>query len=229
MRTEALGRLHPAARRRVLRYALGQIHPDRHHIGWDHIEALCALILARGRPRRLHLPHRIEAQVDALKVVVGRSPRPLRRPAGDAPVFCCRIEAAGVRAIPELGLTVAAAIQDAPPLARGLSAGQWSAFFDMGAVSFPLVVRSAAAGDRFRPLGAGGTQKVAKFFIDHKIPRPLRPTYPVVESRGEIVWLAGLRIGEGVGAPAGGQALAMVFRPAAAPRAPAQSTKEPSE
>jgi tRNA(Ile)-lysidine synthase len=99
----------------------------------------------------------------------------------------------------------------------------------MGAVSFPLVVRSAAAGDRFRPLGAGGTQKVAKFFIDHKIPRPLRPTYPVVESRGEIVWLAGLRIGEGVGAPAGGQALAMVFRPAAAPRAPAQSTKEPSE
>lgn len=55
---------------------------------------------------------------------------------------------------------------------------------------------------------------MAKFFIDHKVPRPLRSTYPVVESEGRIIWLAGQRLAEGVAAGRGGdRVLSLVFRP----------------
>jgi tRNA(Ile)-lysidine synthase len=107
-----------------------------------------------------------------------------------------------------------ASVAPGPPRGTADDAGQWSAFFDINVVSFPLIIRSAVPGDRFRPLGVGGRQKVAKFFIDHKVPRPLRSTYPVVESEGRIIWLAGQRLAEGVAAGRGGdRVLSLVFRP----------------
>ncbi len=226
----ALARLHPAAQRRVLRHALERVYPDRHSIRHDHIEAISALAQVQAGPRRLHLPHRIEVVADARSILLHRSTTPLRQPPPPAPAFCYEAAGPGVLHLVELALTVEISIRQTPLPAMGLSAGQWSAFFDMGAISFPLVVRSVVAGDHFRPLGAGGTQKVAKFLIDHKVPRSLRCTYPVVESNGKIVWLAGLRIAEGVSAVAASpRALALVFRPADPSPATGPTYKEPSE
>jgi tRNA(Ile)-lysidine synthase len=59
-----------------------------------------------------------------------------------------------------------------------------------------LTVRSWAEGDRMRPLGLSGTKSLQDLFVDRKVPRSLRAGLPVVESSGEIAWVAGVAISE---------------------------------
>ncbi len=52
-------------------------------------------------------------------------------------------------------------------------------------------VRLPRAGDRFRPLGLGGTQKLGNFFTHRKLVRWSRPFVPLVVAGGRIAWVAG--------------------------------------
>ena len=65
-----------------------------------------------------------------------------------------------------------------------------------------LTVRAWRDGDRMRPAGLGGTKTLQDLFTDRKVPRALRHTLPVVEVDGEIVWVAGVAVGEGFKAAA---------------------------
>jgi tRNA(Ile)-lysidine synthase len=59
-----------------------------------------------------------------------------------------------------------------------------------------LVVRPWREGDRMRPLGLAGTKSLQDLFVDRKVPRSLRGRLPVVESGGEIAWVAGVAVSE---------------------------------
>jgi tRNA(Ile)-lysidine synthase len=72
------------------------------------------------------------------------------------------------------------------------------AFLDYKNLQFPLRIRNFRPGDRFQPLGMMGTQKLKKFFIDHKIPRYERLKIPLLISGEMIVWIMGYRISERV-------------------------------
>ena len=209
----ALGRLAPAARRRVVRHAIGRLRNDLHRITLAHVEAALGLVAGTGPARCLHLPHRLRLSAAAGRLEIRRLAVPLRQARAPG-AWRHELASPGRVPIPELGMEAQASVAPGPPRGTADDAGQWSAFFDINVVSFPLIIRSAVPGDRFRPLGVGGRQKVAKFFIDHKVPRPLRSTYPVVESEGRIIWLAGQRLAEGVAAGRGGdRVLSLVFRP----------------
>ena len=72
--------------------------------------------------------------------------------------------------------------------------GQWEIVLDADKVSYPILVRPFRPGDRIAPLGLKGTKKVKDLFIERKIPRHLRRLIPIFESRGKIMWVAGIRI-----------------------------------
>jgi len=59
-----------------------------------------------------------------------------------------------------------------------------------------VTVRAWRDGDRMRPAGLGGSKSLQDLFTDRKVPRALRRTLPVVESGGEIVWVAGVAVDE---------------------------------
>jgi tRNA(Ile)-lysidine synthase len=44
--------------------------------------------------------------------------------------------------------------------------------------------------------GQGTTKKVKRFFIDEKVPRFFRSRIPIFLSKGEIMWIGGMRIDE---------------------------------
>lgn len=51
---------------------------------------------------------------------------------------------------------------------------------------FPIVVRTILPGDRIKT--KGGTKKVSRLFIDHKVPKRLRQTWPIVlNQKGDII------------------------------------------
>lgn len=59
-----------------------------------------------------------------------------------------------------------------------------------------FLVRSRRPGDRFRPLGLGGTRKVKDILIDRKIDPDDRDRLPILVCNGEIVWIAGVGVSE---------------------------------
>jgi tRNA(Ile)-lysidine synthase len=60
-----------------------------------------------------------------------------------------------------------------------------------------LAVRSRAPGDRLKPAGLGGHQKVQDLFVNRKVPRGERDRIPlVIDARGDIVWVAGHALAE---------------------------------
>ena len=64
------------------------------------------------------------------------------------------------------------------------------------AIEPPLTIRAWRHGDRMRPAGLEGSKTLQDVFTDNKVPREERERIPVVECGGEIVWVAGLAIGE---------------------------------
>jgi tRNA(Ile)-lysidine synthase len=42
----------------------------------------------------------------------------------------------------------------------------------------------------------GGEKKLKSFFIDEKVPRFLRKRVPIFMSRGEVIWVGGMRVDE---------------------------------
>jgi len=65
-------------------------------------------------------------------------------------------------------------------------------------IVLPLTLRPVIPGDRFTPLGTNGSQKLKKFFIDHRIHRQARAAASVLMDRQRIIWLVGHRIDDHV-------------------------------
>jgi tRNA(Ile)-lysidine synthase len=68
----------------------------------------------------------------------------------------------------------------------------WQALFDVDVVAMPLTVRNMQPGDRIHPLGMLGRKKIHDIFIDKKVARSERQSWPLVESNKEITWIPGL-------------------------------------
>ena len=67
---------------------------------------------------------------------------------------------------------------------------------DRAALGPELLVRSWRPGDRIAPLGLGGTKSLQDLFVERRVPRRERDRIAVVESGGEIAWVAGLAMSE---------------------------------
>ncbi|HDR68439.1 MAG TPA: tRNA lysidine(34) synthetase TilS [Bacteroidaceae bacterium] len=68
------------------------------------------------------------------------------------------------------------------------------ACLDYEKIQFPLTIRHWLHGDYFVPLGMDQLKKVSDFFIDLKIPMPLKKQIWILASGKMIVWIVGLRI-----------------------------------
>ncbi len=127
---------------------------------------------------------------DTLRIApVTPDPEPLKR-------FACEIDRPGRVLIPETGGEIVFKKTKVPPDSSLFQNDKKMARVDFDKLVWPLMIRNPLPGDRFRPLGLKGSKKVSRFFIDRKIPQALRSRIPLVLSGGEIVWIAGIEIGQ---------------------------------
>ena len=184
-----------AVGRRIIRTAILGVKKDLRRISFVHIDAIVELAQKAQAGVRLDLPEGLRVIKDSETLtIIKMGPEtsvdvvPYRYTlTGEGTTFIAEADTAiklveiGVDEVPDFG-----------------EAGNSRAFFDLDRLQFPLVVRNFQPGDRFSPLGLDGTQKLKKFFCNHKIPARQRQRCPLLLSAGKIIWVAGHRIDNSV-------------------------------
>ena len=67
---------------------------------------------------------------------------------------------------------------------------------DYGKIKGNVCIRTPKAGDYIIIDGKGSSKKLSRLFIDKKIDRIKRLTWPVIACDNEIIWAVGLRYSE---------------------------------
>jgi tRNA(Ile)-lysidine synthase len=183
-----------AAQRRLVRMAVQRVQGVARGLAFEHVEQILRIARRSGAAGPLNLPGHLCAQIrqGALEFQLGQAG--LRPNVPPVQPFEHILQGCGSLTIPETGDRLVLSEAAQPQASDPRAAGSNIAFLNGDIVRFPLTIRSWRPGDRFRPLGAGGTQKLKKFFSDHKIPGPVRRRCPLLVSGDRIFWVAGHRI-----------------------------------
>ncbi|WP_233523096.1 tRNA lysidine(34) synthetase TilS [Peribacillus saganii] len=147
-----------------------------------HIEQLLALFLNPHPSAELHLPEGLIAEKSYNTCTFQYSKT-------ESEHYSCILQIPGEIYLSNGNRIKAQYIEEFPP-----SNGNNTFIVKESDVSLPLVVRSRKNGDRMNIKGIDGTKKLKDIFINEKIPLPERDAWPVVtDSKGEILWLPGLK------------------------------------
>ncbi|MEO5741214.1 MAG: tRNA lysidine(34) synthetase TilS, partial [Vicinamibacterales bacterium] len=188
----------PAIARRVIRLAQQMAAGSDRFIGFDAGEAVRRFAVSKSTGQ-LDLPgHRVNRRGQSLVLTGSRGrEKPVR-----AADFMYALEVPGQVSVPEAACAISA---DPRPVPSGRSANEvWrlagrsdEAVIEARRLAAPLAVRNRRPGDMFRPLGLHGRKTLQDFFVDAKIDRFEREITPViVDSAGQIVWIAGHALAE---------------------------------
>jgi tRNA(Ile)-lysidine synthase len=188
----------PALARRVALRALETASAGR-FVGFDHVEALLSMV--RGEARRAADFPGVRVEGDGSRVTLRPRSGPGRGVREVRSGFSCPLPVPGAAFIGEIGMTITAEWGPGPADSSvetlvANSSGR-IAVVDPASAGVPLRVRSRRAGDRFRPLGLGGTKKLQDFLVDRKVVARERDRIPlVVDEHDRIIWVAGHAICE---------------------------------
>lgn len=186
---QGLGILHHALASRMVRKAAALVASNPRLLAQNHVDSVLDGLLEREESAHFDLPRDVCVDISYGQVVFFKrelmnlpAPSTIERPV------------AGV--VREAKGDVEACFVEAPP--PNLNLGPWRVLVDANRISWPLTVRSVLPGDRMTPLGMAVAKKLKELFIERKISRWKRHILPVVESGGEVIWVAGLGVSEHV-------------------------------
>jgi tRNA(Ile)-lysidine synthase len=172
----------------AVREAMRRVRGDLRGIEAVHLETVLEEIRKPRSGTEATLPGGLRLIVQSDRVLLTRKEKGVRAP------YCFELQL-GVNELSEIGWRFELEVTegDRPPPPPG---DPLEAHMDFDTIAQPLCVRNRRPGDRFRPLGLGGTKKLQDFFVDEKIPREKRDEIPLVCDRQGILWVIGRRLDE---------------------------------
>jgi len=193
---DALSRENPYVQTEVIRMAYRSFGLGERDLTFDHVAAVRDQLSEQAK-WRFNLPGGLSVERQSKNLVFLRD---ASQPSELSPIEA-NIVVPGESVLSSHGLTIHCSIHE-------LAADDWLMMrrsrhrlmesVDFGAVRPPLTVRRRRSGDRFVPLGAGGSQKLSDFFINRKVDRSIRDrTALLCDGRGPI-WVVGHRIDDRV-------------------------------
>ena len=194
LRVAALGDSPPALQpRMIMGWLRAHAEVEDHEITADLIERIVEVCAGEQGTRQIPISADlvVERRYNRLMVLAAT---------GQDVSFRVSLRVPGVTEIPGLPLRVDVVEGRGAGIKPTRALGRWPAHGSLGRSRVgdsALILRNWEAGDRMRPLGLGGTVKVHDIFVNEKVPRSLRATYPVLECGGEIVWIPGYAVAEG--------------------------------
>ena len=94
--------------------------------------------------------------------------------------------------LPEVGLRLTARCLAADP-DYAVPRDARRVAFDADRLPPVIAVRARRAGDHFSPFGGSAPRRLKSFLIDAGVPRWERSRVPLLETDGDIIWVAGVR------------------------------------
>jgi tRNA(Ile)-lysidine synthase len=194
------GKLEVALQRALLRRCLKRTNPDMRDVSYELLEGGRRFILRGGAGERHTLRAGLELLAIPGGVVLRREDQPLAWP-GFPQLTASGPIPLSVPGHVALGrgwrLTSRREMLGTAGWAHLISSlGRRSVALDGGSARGDMYLRAPLPGDRFRPFGMRGSVKVAKFLMDHKIPRGARGRWPLLLCGDNILWVVGLRMAE---------------------------------
>ncbi len=198
----ALQKQHIAAVRRIIRKAVAQVKKDLRRISYTHIHAAAQLVHNAETGGRIDLPDRIRIARSRDRLIVSKEKKSLRSPALSGRNLQIPYEyslnepeaASGALKIDEIDVLLKFSKVAAKKFSEEGIDENRTGWIDWDQLTFPLIIRSVRPGDRFRPFGMEGSQKVNDFFCNNKVPAADRHRFPLLVSGSRIAWVAGFRI-----------------------------------
>lgn len=173
----------------VLRYCLEQSHAPKRVRSSAALVRLAEMLRSPRTTWSLDLPGGFHVRRDYERLVLGSEPATAEW--GPMP-----LQVPGEVEIPISGTTIRAEVR--APREEGESPirrqDRLTAAFDLDRLPGRLCVRSFRPGDRLRPEGMRGTQKIKQIFSDRKVPRWKRRRIPIVCAGDEPIWVVGYRL-----------------------------------
>lgn len=197
---EALNQAHPALARRLVRKAIADLTGTLRRITFFHVQSVLHLLTNTSAEKELHLPGGVRTRRTdnrlTLMMTRGRNRRPGKPADERKPVTRTTLSAPfpAVVEIASMGIEMRFCICQPKQIPHWVNVDRNQAYFDMARIAPPLTLRPAIPGDRFTPLGAPGSQKLKKYFVDHRISRRDRDMATVLTDSQRIIWLVGQRI-----------------------------------
>ena len=194
---EEFAKLPPAIQTLIIDKAAKQVLGFAPQLNFEHYLGIISLCGEHGFGKAIRLPKGLEARRESYVV---RIHRPVSVP--PPPKFSsAKLKVPGKTVIKKLSIQIDAEIIDGRQV--GLkdyirSKDYTEEILDLEKVDGPLTIRLRHEGDTFLPLGARGSCKLKKFFIDNKVPKTMRDRVPILSDKSKIVWVVGYRLGDPV-------------------------------
>jgi tRNA(Ile)-lysidine synthase len=184
--------LHPALAAALLREFIAARIGSLRRLTRRHIDDLRRLCVGESPSAALDLPGGWRAERCYATLAIERHLKAAddQRLGAAADGFAVSLRREGVTKVPQARYVFRSDVMpaDAAPMPLGLD----EACFDADLTAAGLVARNFAPGDRVSPLGMEGSRKLHDIFVDRKLARPRRRTFPVVTLEGQIAWLPGM-------------------------------------
>lgn len=174
----------------VIRAAIEEIKGNLENVYFIHIDQIVKS-LAKSERQEFKL-------ADGIYVVSGRDDLVFttEKPQQESRSFEYEVDVPGEIYLKESGMRIKAEYLNITGTEIVRSYNPYEALVDASKVHSKIIARSRQPGDRFSPLGLGGTKKLQDLFVDAKVPLAERDKIPVIEEGGRIIWVVGSRIDE---------------------------------
>ena len=198
LRSDRLGDYPLAARRRVIRlWLFGQGVPEE-GLAFDAVARVERLIGRTAGSESIELPGgwKVWRQYHCLRATSENQDVPAASRSGSQAVKV-KLKIPGKTVVPAWGITVTTTLRPGVIKEKGAGPGKLPARASFNAAEWArrdLWIREWKTGDRMIPFGMSGSRKIQDILVDAKIPQSERSRVPVMECKGEIVWIPGFRI-----------------------------------
>jgi len=189
LEVKSLSSLHPALARRLVRRYFSLVKGDLRRITFQDVET----ILDLGEGKDFTLREGIVLRREAGWVVRKSGGKDSASSGPSRPYLW---DGMGSLEIEETGFTFAGQILTKEKAAGIPYDDGQRALVDYDLIEIPLRVRRRAEGDRYRPAGAPGRQRLKEVLRAKRIPVSKRNALPVFLSGEEIVWVVGAPVAE---------------------------------
>jgi tRNA(Ile)-lysidine synthase len=174
----------------LIREAIKRVKGDLCGIDAEHVERVLDAVRRPRSGTQVTLPGGLRVDLEPERVIF------TQRKAFEQPKAFCYELKLGVNELPEISWRFELEALEGSHPPQPDEGDRLEARIDWGTIAWPLVVRNRRPGDRFRPLGLGGTKKLQDFFTDEKVPQAQRDRIPIVCDQQGILWVVGYRLDE---------------------------------